>query len=233
MKNEYLRRLILVLMIIFVTVFIDQVSKFLISKNMELYSLKSIIPGVFNFRYITNYGFLLGIGSNLNDGKTFNGVVIITIIALLVLLGYFIYIFFQKSTSNFLLITFSILIGGAWGNFLDRLIKGKVVDFLEFVLPFHRIGKIYIGSTPIFNMADFFVTVGIILLLIYYFIIEPKEHLKLKSAELNNQVKETSDENVDLHDNLIKESNTENIESENSQKEESPYFSENNNDKDI
>lgn len=184
MKKDLLIRLIIVITIILLTVFIDQITKFLISKNMELYSFKSIIPGILNFRYITNYGFLLGIGSNLNDGRTLNGVVIITIVALMVLLGYFFYIFFQNSTSKFLLITFSILIGGAWGNFLDRLIKGKVIDFLEFVLPFKRIGKYYIGSTPIFNMADFFVSAGIILLLIYYFIIEPKEHNKKKDEDI-------------------------------------------------
>lgn len=186
MKNQFLKRILIVAVVIFFTIFVDQVSKSLISKNMELYSLKSIIPGVLNFRYITNYGFLLGIGSNLNDGRTFNGVVIITIIALIILLGYFIYILFQKTTTNFLLITFSILIGGAWGNFIDRLIKGKVVDFLEIVLPFHRIGRFYIGSTPIFNMADFFVSIGIVLLLIYYFIIEPKEHKKIKEMETSS-----------------------------------------------
>jgi len=191
MKNELIRRLLLVLLIIFLTIFIDQISKYLISHNMDLYSFKSIIPDLLNFRYITNYGFLLGIGSNLNDGRTFNKVVIITIFALFVLLGYFIYIFFQKTTSNFLLFTFSILIGGAWGNFLDRLIKGKVVDFLEFVLPFKRIGRFYIGSTPIFNMADFFVTVGIVLLLIYYFIIEPKEHNKRKAEESSSNLSQT------------------------------------------
>ncbi|MCR4422736.1 MAG: signal peptidase II [Spirochaetales bacterium] len=206
MKNELIRRLILVLLIIFLTIFIDQISKYLVSHNMDLYSFKSIIPGVLNFRYITNYGFLLGIGSNLNDGRTFNGVVIITIFALFILLGYFIYLFFQKTTSNFLLVTFSILIGGAWGNFLDRLIKGKVVDFLEFVLPIKRIGRFYIGSTPIFNMADFFVTVGIIMLLIYYFIIEPKEHNRKKAEEIASERSQNEfSSNNDISQNMTEE----------------------------
>ncbi|MFN3411478.1 MAG: signal peptidase II [Exilispira sp.] len=203
MKKELLIRLIIVITIILLTVFIDQITKFLISKNMELYSFKSVIPGILNFRYITNYGFLLGIGSNLNDGRTLNGVVIITIVALMVLLGYFFYIFFQNSTSKFLLITFSILIGGAWGNFLDRLIKGKVIDFLEFVLPFKRIGRYYIGSTPIFNMADFFVSAGIILLLIYYFIIEPKEHNKKKDEDIKENT--ISEEGEISEDNQLSE----------------------------
>ncbi len=199
MTDNLNKKILLILFIILLTVFLDQLSKTLISKNMELYSFKTIIPGVLNFRYIINYGFLLGIGSNLNDGRTFNGVVIITIIALTILLSYFIYLIFQKSTPYFLLITFSILIGGAWGNFLDRLIKGKVIDFLEIVLPFKRIGRFYIGSTPIFNLADLFVTVGIILLLIYYFIIEPKENKKQKNIESEeNQI-----ENIEINDNDI------------------------------
>ncbi len=204
MNNRLLKRILIALLIIFLAVFVDQISKYLISKNMELYSFKSIIPGVLNFRYITNYGFLLGIGSNLNDGKTFNGVVIITIIALIILLGYFIFIILHDSTSNYLLITFSILIGGAWGNFIDRLIKGKVVDFLEFVLPLpiNRIGRYYVGSTPIFNMADFFVTIGIIMLLIYYFIIEPYENKKKKELETEDfqeDLQEHSQENSQEH----------------------------------
>lgn len=235
MKNSIIKKLILVSIIIAITIFIDQISKYLISHNMELYSFKPIIPDILNFRYITNYGFLLGIGSNLNDGRTFNGVVIITIIALLVLLGYFIYIFFQKNTSKFLLITFSILIGGAWGNFLDRLIKGKVVDFLEIILPFKRIGRFYIGSTPIFNMADFFVSIGIILLLIYYFIIEPKEHEKRKKEEelqsnvnidnsneiVNNDKTDNNDQNMIYPDNNCENQNNfaNNINNENNEKD--------------
>jgi len=203
MKNKLFKRILIALLIIFITIFIDQISKNLISKNMELYSFKSIVPGVLNFRYITNYGFLLGIGSNLNDGRTFNGVVIITIIALLVLLGYFVYILFQDSTKGFLLITFSILIGGAWGNFLDRLIKGKVIDFLEIILPFNRIGRFYIGSTPIFNMADLFVTLGIILLLIYYFIVEPKEN-RIKKEKQEQEAKDEFENSNNIYVSLEK-----------------------------
>ncbi|HPB47294.1 MAG TPA: hypothetical protein PLX16_01630, partial [Exilispira sp.] len=43
--------------------------------------------------------------------------------------------------------------------------------------------RYYFSSFPIFNLADFFVSVGIIMLLIYYFIIEPKENKKLKAGE--------------------------------------------------
>ncbi|HNV43199.1 MAG TPA: signal peptidase II [Exilispira sp.] len=183
MNKNKLNRILLVLLIILVTVALDQLTKYIVSVKIPIYGTIRIIPGFLNFRHITNYGFLLGLGSNLNDGSMFNPVVIITIIALIILLAYFIYIVLNEKTSKYLLITFSILIGGAWGNFIDRLIKGKVVDFIEFTLPAAHWGRYYFSSLPIFNLADFFVSVGIIMLLIYYFIIEPKENKKLKAGE--------------------------------------------------
>lgn len=56
-------------------------------------------------------------------------------------------------------ITLSLVIGGALGNVIDRIHFGAVADFLDF--------HIYGWHYPAFNLADSFITVGIVLLLIY------------------------------------------------------------------
>ena len=81
------------------------------------------------------------------------------------MIGYFI-----KSDNNFLRLALSILIAGAIGNFIDRLFRGYVVDFLDFY-PFGY-------DFPVFNVADICVNVGVFLLVIYIIFIykEPVKH---------------------------------------------------------
>lgn len=58
-----------------------------------------------------------------------------------------------------------MIITGAIGNFYDRLFQGYVVDFIEFVFV----------DFPVFNVADIFVTVGSILMIIYLIFFEERE----------------------------------------------------------
>lgn len=127
----------------------DQVSKILISSYLKLNESIKVINNFFNITYNRNYGAAWGI---LKDNTYF--LVIFSIIALIILLRYS--YSFKKNTRNN--IAFSLLLSGIAGNLSDRLCLGYVRDFLDF--------KILNYNYPIFNFADVFIVVGVILLII-------------------------------------------------------------------
>lgn len=139
---------------------IDQWTKWYFLKNKELFNKFEVIKDFFYLTYLENRGAAFGI---LQNFRWF--FIIITIIALAIMIGYFI-----KSDNNFLRLALSILIAGAIGNFIDRLFRGYVVDFLDFYL--------FGYDFPVFNVADICVNVGVFLLVIYIIFIykEPVKH---------------------------------------------------------
>ena len=122
---------------------------------MSLYEQINIIKGFFKIIYIRNSGVIWGI---FNDSGSNLIPVIITVLSILALLTV-IYIFVKTSlTCRLELVSLSFIIGGAVGNIFDRFVLGYVVDFID----------LYIKSYhwPTFNVADSFISIGIVLLLI-------------------------------------------------------------------
>ena len=127
---------------------------------MPLYESIPIIENVFNLTHIHNTGGAFGFmadQSPLIRQILFHGVSLIS-------LGVIVY-FYHQAPANFpfLLVSLSLIFGGAVGNLIDRFRMGEVVDFLDF----------YIGSYhwPAFNVADSAVSVGVTVLM-YYMIIK-------------------------------------------------------------
>ncbi len=139
-------------MIIFISlvVIIDIISKLLVSNNLLLSKSVTIIPNFFYLTYAHNYGGAWSIFEN--------NTLAITIISFIVILGISYYIFKNKVTRKIEIIGYSLLLGGAIGNLIDRIIYGYVIDFLDFYI----LGYDF----PIFNIADIGIVVGIIFLLI-------------------------------------------------------------------
>ncbi|MDP4182123.1 MAG: signal peptidase II, partial [Bacillota bacterium] len=81
----------------------------------------------------------------------------------------------MKTDNKFLKTALTIILGGAFGNFIDRLFRGSVVDFLQF----------YFGSYqfPIFNLADSFIVIGTILLMFYMLFIQKENENRKKEIE--------------------------------------------------
>ncbi len=143
------------LSLIAVIIVVDQISKFFIKGNLKLYDHVTIIKGFFEIIYVRNKGVVWGLFSNSKNHIIPTVITIISVIALITV----IYIFIKTSkTCKLELISLSFILGGAIGNIIDRFSIGYVVDFID----------IYIKSYhwPTFNVADSFISVGIILLLI-------------------------------------------------------------------
>jgi len=132
----------------------DQISKFLIKSNLNLYEKINIINGFFQIKYIRNSGAVWGLFSNSPNSLIPKLITLLSIIALIIVLFYFLKI---ESSCILELTSLSLIMGGALGNLVDRVTQGSVVDFLEF----------YIGKYhwPTFNVADFFISTGVILLI--------------------------------------------------------------------
>jgi len=141
---------------------IDRLSKSA-AKKLLLGKSITIIPGIFNLTYAENPGAAFSILSSGNElvRKTFLIVIPTAIVSLLLYYG------LVKGTKDRLSASaLGLICGGALGNLYDRVLYGKVVDFLDF----HFKGYHY----PTFNVADACVFIGCAILLFRHFH-RPKE----------------------------------------------------------
>lgn len=137
------------LILSFVLVLIDQISKYLIRIKLFEESI-SIIPNFLKFTYVENRGALFGIGQN----STF----IFILLNLIIIIGIVIFYIKQRlKLSKIEKVSVAFVLSGGIGNLIDRILFGFVTDFLD-ISPFF--------SWPVFNFADIFVVVGCILLCI-------------------------------------------------------------------
>lgn len=150
----------IVLTISLFLVVIDQVSKYLISSTMELYESIPVIKNFFHLTYITNDGMAFGINFP-------GGIYLFTIASFLLTIFLIGYLWYERKGHLILRISLALIIAGAIGNFIDRVMFKEVIDMFDFIFwGYHWY---------IFNVADSAVTVGIILYLTYSFFLEPKK----------------------------------------------------------
>ncbi len=136
------------ILIIFIIAF-DQITKQIAANNISYGEKITVIDKFLSFTYHENKGAAWGI---LQNGRYF--FIVLTVIVTVVL------IYFLIKEDNILLrITLSFIIGGALGNWIDRVIKGSVVDFIDLRLWFFHFN--------IFNVADTFITIGSIMLAVF------------------------------------------------------------------
>ena len=133
----------------FLIIIFDQLTKILVIKNFELYESLSILP-FFNLTFIVNYGFAFGFLNNPSLNQ------IIVILVIFSIIAYFLYLLI-KTQDQFFRFSLILVLSGAVGNFIDRVLHGFVIDFID----------IYLGSYhwPAFNLADSSITLGFILIM--------------------------------------------------------------------
>ena len=153
------KRKILTTIIILLSIACDQISKVWARNNLESYTEKNIIGEVFSLIKVENTGAFLGMGSELSETLR---VLLLIILPVIVLVSITVYTYIDKSLDKISIIGFSFIIGGGISNIFDRIMFGSVTDFL-----YLNFGGIF--KTGIFNVADLWVTTGMILILISSF----------------------------------------------------------------
>lgn len=135
---------ILALVAAAVVVALDQITKFLISTNLNGESCIPVLGGLFNIRFVENSG----AAWSILEGKTW-----LLVAISLVIMAICIFMLAKKTYGSKLMFwAVSIILAGGIGNLIDRIFRGgKVVDFIEFG---------FWKTFPVFNVADIAVCVG-------------------------------------------------------------------------
>ncbi|MFS4457003.1 signal peptidase II [Maribacter sp. 2304DJ31-5] len=155
MKKGLVRYRIYTVLLVFLNIGCDQITKEAVRQNVAEQDYIQIIDHHFILTNVENTGAMLGFGQDFPP--------ILKILLLqglpLALLLILLYRTLTKShMDSILLLAFTFVIGGGIGNLIDRILYGSVTDFFQIRLGFFKTG--------IFNMADVAVTIGIMLILL-------------------------------------------------------------------
>ncbi len=154
--------------IIALSVVLDQITKYLVVLYMSPVDTSiPVIGGVLNLTYITNDGMALGLLENRR--WIFMTLTAVTIIAITV------YMAVKKPKNRLFVTSLALICGGGVGNMIDRVLRGTVVDFIDFCA-FPDIWR------WIFNVADICVTVGAGLMILYVILDTVRDSKANKSA---------------------------------------------------
>ena len=143
------------LSIIIIAIFgiaLDQISKLYIASNLILYKKNPIINNFFNITYVQNRGAAWGI---LN-----NNIILLVVITVLALGFICSFIFKEYNIKKLDIVLYGMLLGGIIGNFIDRIFRGYVIDFLDFI--------IFGYDFPVFNIADMLIVISVGIMIITY-----------------------------------------------------------------
>lgn len=133
---------------------VDQLTKWLVVRFMSVGQSIPIIEGLFYLTSHRNKGAAFGI---LQNQRTFFILVTIVVVA-----GVVYYLWRVQAQKKLLSWALALILGGALGNFIDRLFRGEVVDFFDVKI---SLGSFYYDY-PIFNVADSALVVGVVIIVI-------------------------------------------------------------------
>lgn len=131
----------------------DRISKMLVFNLMKINNSIKILDDLLYITYVKNEGIAF---SFLEGNRLF------IILASIVVLGMILFYLKNSKLNSLEIIGFGMVVGGALGNLIDRIIYGYVIDFIDvYVLRY---------DYPIFNIADMGVVVGVIVILVSNFV---------------------------------------------------------------
>jgi signal peptidase II len=141
-----------------VVVVLDQITKALVRQSLPLWDSREIIPGFLNLTHVQNTGAAFGLLNSVEFAYKPAVMIGIAALALVAIAAYATQLGFHEKVARFGL---ALILGGAFGNLIDRAIAGHVVDFVD----------VYWGTTHFwaFNVADAAISAGAILVILDMF----------------------------------------------------------------
>ncbi|HTU42977.1 MAG TPA: signal peptidase II [Candidatus Aquilonibacter sp.] len=143
------------LLIALIVVLLDRWTKYIVARRIGLYQHIQIIPGFFRLTHTENTGAAFSLFADSNSPWRTDMLIAFSVLALVV-----VSILLWKNHHAHLLtgVALSLILGGAIGNLWDRVVSGRVVDFLLFYVKQYQ--------WPVFNLADSAIVVGAALLVL-------------------------------------------------------------------
>jgi len=138
-------------LIALLVVILDRASKWIVAKDISLHDSIQVIPHVFYLTHVENRGAAFGLFAE-SPSQWKIGILILFSIVALIVVSALLWRSGHAMTVTTTSVGLSLILGGAIGNLWDRLLNGRVVDFL----------LVYIGSYqwPAFNIADSAIVIG-------------------------------------------------------------------------
>lgn len=153
-----MRRIIYYLIVVMIAG-LDQMVKWIIINQVDLFEKIPVIPGIFDITHIRNDGAAYSMFSSMP-------ILLIAMPSIVMIAGLVYLALAKRENQALLMVAIAMVIGGGLGNLIDRIKNGYVVDYLD------------IQIIPIFNLADICICVGCGLLFIYLIFIDGKHHGK-------------------------------------------------------
>ena len=148
MKNILEKKVIWI--ISFICIIIDQIIKFVINNNIDLYDQNTIIDNFFYLTNVRNYGAAWSI---LTGSR-----IMLIIVTILIIIGLYYFFIRKEKLKKYEKVIYGFLYGGIIGNLIDRIFRGYVIDYLEFY--------IFGYSFPVFNLADILIVISMFFIII-------------------------------------------------------------------
>lgn len=147
----------------------DQLTKWAVLDRFSPETIVTVIPGLFSLVRVENRGIAFGLLSGLSSGIAFTVILAVS----MAVLGVICYLLWKTAPdARRASAALALILGGATGNFADRIVRGRVVDFLDFYIRDYH--------WPAFNIADSAIVIGAGLLLMDLF---RRQHPKPVASE--------------------------------------------------
>lgn len=143
----------------------DQFTKWLVLQNMELGERIPVFEPYLAWLSHRNRGAAWG----MLEGQMW----LFAVITIAVIAGILYYFHKHAQGQPLFQLSLMVILGGAIGNFIDRMLRGEVVDFVDVLIP------VVNYHFPIFNIADAALTIGVILMIIFVIYDEKQEKKKV------------------------------------------------------